>query len=264
MAAIFSVFLSKTPFLLWTAVACMVLVLLITFIRTSIYLCKPTAITGVYVKLFSTLTRFVEKYANNNFKHTPVEDLSDDQAKKRKQALQYAVYYNFVCRFTGQKLRAYQQSGLNYASYAMNLFMLAVLTVFSFACINLGLYKIDPHYFHLANVPGFFDFFYYSFSAFLSNTIPEIYPDDPVSKIVLMGEYCFAIFALIIVVSIFLPVRSRKQADELDNAIVHIEQEGVAMEMLLQREYSLSLVDAEAHLTSIDPDSMEIVRKAFK
>lgn len=176
--------------------------------------------------------------------------------------LQTSVLFNRVCLFAAKKLRDYQNSGLNVVSYVLTILLLVALTIFSFAAINFGLYKIDPGMFAVAGIPNFFTFFYYSFNNLLFNSIQEITPVTPISQSVSMIESFFALFLVAIFISLLLSVRSQRHADELNEVIKGIEEQGTDMEGFIKDEYRInSIEDAMAELDKLKAGTAKLLYK---
>ncbi len=211
--------------LLWPAILALFVVLAATYINRFILVFKPSNIFYVYIKIFSG----IRKNASSSFaldesiKNLPVQNLDQKQLEKWTVNLQTAVLFNRVCLFAAKKLRDYQNSGLNIVSYVLTILLLVLLTIFSFAAINFGLYKIDPTLFVVSANPTFFTSFYYSFNNLLFNSIEEVIPQMPISQSVSMIESFFALFLIVIFVSLLLSVRSQRHTEELNEAIKDIE-----------------------------------------
>ena len=173
-----------------------------------------------------------------------------------------SVLFNRVCLFAARKLRDYQNSGLNIVSYVLTILMLIVLTIFSFAAINYGLFKIDANLFGYSVAPTFFTFFYYSFNNLLFNSIREIAPTMPISQTASMIESFFALFLVVIFVSLLLSVRSQRHAEELNEVIKGIEGQGKDMEGFIKDEYKInSIDDAMAELEKLKAGMAKFIYK---
>ena len=231
--------------LLWPASAIILVFLLITYIYRFVLVFKPSSIFQVYIKIFSGIRkRGVSVFAlDESIKNLPVESLDQKQMEKWTANLQMSVLFNRVCLFAAKKLRDYQNSGLNVISYVLTILVLIVLTVFSFAAINYGLFKIDSGLFSYSATPNFFTFFYYSFNNLLFNSIREITPILPISQTVSMIEYFLALFLVVIFVSLVFSVRSQRHTEELNELIKEIVGQGKDMEGFIKDEYKINSID---------------------
>jgi hypothetical protein len=258
------VFTSSNPYLLWPSVVVNFLLLLVVYVHRFILVFKPSAIFRMHIKLFAGIrTRGVSFFGvDENMRNLPVSQLSDKQLEKWTTNLQQSVLFNRVCLFTAKKLRLYQNSGLNVVAYVLTILLLIAFTIFSFAVINYGLDKIDPNLFRTADRVGFFNFFYYSFNTLIFNTIEEITPIKSVSQSVNMIEAFFALFLIVILVALIFSVRSRRHADELNDVIKGIEQEGSAMEKFIWEEYRIRTIDeAIAELEKLKAGMVSFIYK---
>ena len=240
--------------LLWLAIVAVLGILCMIYIRRFILVFKSSSIFQMYIKLFSGIRKHgVSSFVlEESIKNVPITSLDQKQLEKWSTNLQTSVLFNRVCLFTGKKLRDYQISGLNIVSYVLIILLLVALTIFTFAAVNYGLFKIDNSFFGYKASPSFFIFFYYSFNNLLFNSIQEIVPATPVSQIVSMVESFFALFLVVILVSLLLSVRSQRHVEELNVVIEGIEKQGKEMEGFIRDEYKISNIeDAMAELEKL-------------
>lgn len=218
---------------------------IVTYICRFFLVFKPSSIFQVYIKIFSGIRKHgVSVFAlDESIKNLPVESLDQKQMETWTANLQMSVLFNRVCLFAAKKLRDYQNSGLNFVSYVLTILVLIVLTVFSFAAINYGLFKIDSGLFSYTATPNFFTFFYYSFNNLLFNSIREITPILPISQTVSMIEYFLAMFLVVIFVSLFFSFRSQRHTEELNELIKEIAGQGKDMEGFIKNEYKINSID---------------------
>jgi hypothetical protein len=153
------------------------------------------------------------------------------------------VLFNRVCLFLARNLRRYQKSRLNVASGVFTTLALLVMTIFSFAIINLAMFKFDNGLYKAVSEPTFFDFFHYSFKTFLFSSIKEIEAVRPLSQSLAMIENFFALFLGIIFASLLISVRSQRYSDDLDRAITMIEKQGKIMELQIIQEFKIRTID---------------------
>ncbi len=250
--------------LLWPAILVLFIILLIIYIHRFILVFKPSSIFQVQKNIFSE----IRKQGSSSFaldksiKDLPITNLDSKQLEKWTTNLQASVLFNRICLFTAKKLRDYQNSRLNIISYVLTILILIVLTSFSFAVINFGLFKISNEFFSFSIYPSFFTFFYYSFNNLLFNLIKEITPIMPVSQVVSMIESFFALFLVAIFISLLLSVRSQRQAEELNEAIKGIEVQGTEMEGFIKDEYKInSIEDAMAELEKLKASLVKFIYK---
>ena len=206
---------------------------------------KPSKIFKTYIKIFGWIR---ENQASSfkldeNIRTLPVASLDSVQLQKRVNNLQMSVLFNRICLFTGRKLRDYQNSGLDIVSNSLLILFLVILTVFSFAFINFGIFKINSDNYHFSSPPNFFIFFYYSFNNLFYASIPQLTPSLPISQMISMVESLLALVLVVIFVSMLISVRSRRLSEDLSEVIEVIESEGNVMETFIRKEYCLSTID---------------------
>ena len=162
-------------------------------------------------------------------------------------------------------MKSYQDSGFNIVSSVFGILLLALYTVFSFAVINYGLYKIDQHIYSFTTVPSFFNFFYYSFNLLLFNSIQEVVAITPLSQIAFMIESFFVLFLIAILVSLVLTFRSQKDAEELKDAIKDLSEEGMRIEGFIKDRYRIDNIDiVMAILQKLNASFMDFINAIIK
>jgi hypothetical protein len=173
-----------------------------------------------------------------------VERMKGKQLEKWVTDVQQLVLFNRICLFVAKGLKSYQESGINIVSFIISILFLALYTIFSFALINFGVYKINSDFFAFSQVPTFFTFFYYSFNLLLLNSVQELFAIAPVSQTILMIESFFGLFLVAIFVSLVFSVKSQKYVDELNHAINKLTEEGDRMEQHIKEHYGLDNIPA--------------------
>ena len=251
---------SSDPVLLWSAMGSLFIILCLLYVHRFSMIFRPSSVFLVYTKIFSLKAHFQKTLV----RETSTRQLSYEQLPAAQQQLwvtnlQMSVLYNSACLFVSRKLREFQRSRLNLISYVLSLLLILILTVTGFAAINCGLYKVEPKSFSLIGQPTFFIFFYYSFKTFLFGSIPEVTAVAPMSEAMEMVESFFAILLTVILVSLFIFVKSERFISELDGVIKDIESEGAGMADLIQSEYLLNVDDALARLRELNAGLVDLI-----
>ncbi len=236
---------ASNKILLGIAALVVLAILFTTYIHRLISAFKPSGIFQVYNKLLSDIRkRGASMFTlDKDIKNLPIANLDQTQVAKRRSSLESSILFNRICLFTGKKLRAYQNSGLNVASNVISILMLIILTVLSFAVINFALFKIESQQFSFSEVPTFFIFFYYSFNNLLFSSIREIVPNMPISQMASMIESFCALLVATIFVFLLLDFRSQRHKDELEDVIQRIEEQGNRMESFIKDEFKINSID---------------------
>lgn len=249
--------------MIWLAMIIIFGLVLTTYIYRFILVFKPSSEFQIYVKIFSKIKIYGNtSFTIDNIKNLPIESLDEKQIEKRTTNLQMSVLYNCVCLFVAKKLKVYQNSGFNFLYYVLTILMLIIITVFSFAVINYGLFMIDNAYYSYSEIPHFFTFIYYSFNNILFNSIRELVPILPLSQTLYMMEAMFELFLVIIFISLLFTLRSQKHVNELNRIINEIEFQGNEMECFIKDEYKInSINDAIIELEKLKAGLVSFIYK---
>ncbi len=245
---------------LWVAITVIFGLLCAAYIRSILFIFRPSALYEIHAKAVAGL---IDAGKNSyslekEIKGMAVAQLSDKQLEKWVSGLQFAILYNRGCYFVSKKLRDYQNSKFSFMSYLVNLFFIIVATIFAFALINYGLYKINNTYFDVTR-SGFFYFFSYSFSTFTFSGISEIAAVTPVSQLSQMIEKFFALFVGFIFVSHLFSIRSDRYANEMGEVIAVIKKRGDDMGAFIEDEYKLTFEEAMKELERLKGNMLNFI-----
>jgi hypothetical protein len=249
---------------LWVAIITLLLLLFVIYINSLFVVIKPSSVFQVHKKLFPEIRKRGKNFftLDETVKNITVENMDKGQLEKWTTTLQSSVLFNRVCLFSAKKLKDYQNSGLGVLSYVFSILSLIILTVFSFAVINYGIYKIDNSYFEFFKIPSFFTFVYFSFGNLVFNTIKELSPSMPISQALSMIESFFALFIGAILVSLFFSFKSQRYANELNEVIKSIEDQGSSMEGYIKDEYKFNnIYDAISELEKLKSGLVSFIYK---
>jgi len=238
---------NTNKWLLWVSISFVLIYLFVCYIRKFIFVFSPSSIFRMHVKIFESIKKMGMKNSftlTEDIKNLPVQSLNKEQLEKWTQSLQTSVLFNRLCLFFAKKLKNYQESGLNIASYVLSLLWLIILTVFSFSVLYYGCYKIYPEIFKIEDSHSFFTFFYFSFNNLLYNSISEVSPATPISQSLVMLQKFFSFFLVAIFISLFISVSQQKHTEELNKVIEGLHEEGKSMESFIQKEYNINDISA--------------------
>jgi hypothetical protein len=256
------IFTSSNPTFLWIAATVLLGLLLLTYLNRFVVVFRPTGLFQLYTKAISVgRTQMESTYRlDENLRNLPVQRLTDEQLKKWTPKLEAAVLWNRLCLFMAKRLQDYHDSGLNFVSGVITMLALLLATVFSFAAINLALFKIEAANFETTGQPSFFTFFYYSFQTLLFNSIKEIAPATPISQTVSMIENLFAFILGAVLFALVLSVRSQRYSEEMKKIVAGIELEGERIESLIKDEYRIgSIEEAMAELQRLKAGLVQLL-----
>lgn len=255
---------SRQP-LLWISVTTLFVILLIVYIQRISLALKPSGVYQTYIAFFTRGGKnvrdlFGKPILGENARILPVGRMKDAQLEKWITNVQQLVLYNRLCLFVAKGLKAYQESGINIVSFILSILFLALYTIFTFALINFGVYKINSDFYSFAYAPTFFTFFYYSFNLLLLNSVQEVVAIAPLSQTIVMIESFFGLFLVAIFISLVFSVKSQKYVDELNDAIQKLKEEGLRMEEHIKENYGLdSIASALEALQKLRSSSVDLL-----
>lgn len=257
----------SNKYLMYYTVLTSSVVLIITYMNRLTYIFKPSKLSQMYSKIISSIrTKGVSSFAlEQSIRDLPINSLDQKQLEKRTTNLQTSVLFNRLCLFVAKKMRDYQNSSVNVLFEIIAIIFLLVFTIFSFAIINYGLFKLNNNLFSFATPPTFFTFFYYSFNNILFNSINELMSILPISQTVSMIESFFSLFLVAIFLSLVLPRRLQKDSEELNEVITNVEAQGKEMEKFIKSEYKVdSIEDAMSELEKVQASLIKIIYQITK
>ncbi len=239
----------SSKLILWFSIAALFLILLIVYLQRIALAIKPSGIYQTYITFFTRVGQSVrdlygQAILDENSRKLPIDRMEEKQLEKWITNVQQLVLFNRLCLFVAKGLKSYQESGINLVSFILSILLLALYTIFSFALMNFGLYKIENSFYSFSNAPTFFTFFYYSFNLLLLNSVQEISAIAPLSQTLLMVESFYGLFLVAIFVSLVLSVKNQKYVEELNDAIKKLTQEGLRMEQHMKEQYDLDDISA--------------------
>lgn len=233
-------------YLLWGAISALFTILVLTYIRRFISVFRPNLLFLLYTQgVVKNRERRMASYKlKDELRDLPITNLNEDQRKKWAASLEQPVLFNRFCLFIAKTLRAYQQSGMSFMFGVFSVFALLIATTFTFAVINLALFKINPENFSVIGNPSFFKFIYYSFNSFVFTAIKEIDPISTAAEATQMAERFLAIFLIGIFAASMISVRSQRNTEQLNAVIAGLEEDGRLTEGVIREEYRIENINA--------------------
>jgi hypothetical protein len=194
---------------------------------------KPSAIFQTYTKIFPLIKNGSFLKVDESVRNLPVELMTTKELELRTTSLQNLVLYNRACLLISKKLRDYQQSGANVASYVLSLVILLLFSVMSFALINYALYRIDSSLYQFTySKESFFAFIYYSAGS-MFYAANGLVPAGLLSQLV-----------IVILITVIFSLRNERYSNQLDNVIASMVSESRTAEAMLLSEFNLSGIDS--------------------
>jgi hypothetical protein len=205
---------------------------------------RPSAVFQTYAEVFPLIKKGPFLKIDESVRNLPVEMMTTKELELRTTGLQNVVLYNRACLLISKKLRDYQRSGANIASYVLSLVTLLLFAVMSFALINYALYKISPALYQFTySKESFFAFVYYSAGS-MFYAANGLVPVEPLSQFVQLVQFFCALLLLVILVTVIFSLRNERYSTQLEEVILSMEKEGRAAEAMLLSEFNLGSIDS--------------------
>jgi hypothetical protein len=205
---------------------------------------KPSAVFQTYRKVFPVIRKSDFLKTDASVRNLPVETMTTKQLELRTNGLQNMVLYNRACLLISKKLRDYQRSGANVASYILSVVGLFLFVVISFALIDYALYKINHDLFQFTySKESLFAFIYYSAGS-MFYAANGLVPAEPFSQLAQLIQFFFALLLVVILITVIFSLSNERYSAELEEVIVSVEREGRDAEALLLSEFSLESIDS--------------------
>ncbi|WP_144559638.1 hypothetical protein [Shouchella miscanthi] len=265
LIAMIVMFKSTNSISITVAIITIFILVSLILINRCIAIFKTSKVNEFYINVLSTPFEdgLVRSFTlDEGVENLPYEELDKKQLESWNTKLQGIVLYNRVFLFMATKLRDYQESRLNYATFAGTIVFLLFFITLSFSLINMGIYKIDTTSFVVNEKPSFFTFIYYSFNNLLSNNIPGLVPANNISQTISMIQSFLGILLTLIFAGVFFSVRSERHKAELDSVIKKFDQRGDDLEDLIKRNYKInSIEEAVEHLEKAKSALISLIYK---
>lgn len=237
-------FKSESTTAIYLSILSIFILTAVQFCRKFIYSFKPSLVFHLYIKIIDiTREKMTLNVDSTASLKVPIEQINQENLEKWRDGLFYSVLQNRLYLFGARKLRDYQSSGLEIVTDIFSMIFLFITTTISFSIINYGIYKIHPEQFTTTVVPDVFMFYYYSFNAFLFNSISEVVASQPLSQAASMSEKFFALLLIAIFLSILISVKSQRSSKELDEIITTLKNRAQTSEIVISRDYNIRNID---------------------
>jgi hypothetical protein len=210
-----------------------------------------------------TAVQLLEKAKSNlrltdELKTTAIEAYSKEQKDKRNLTLQTVLVLNRSARFFASKLKELQESRLVILFFLFALLFSFVFAVFSFALLNLALFKIDPFAFSTQNGHGFWFFLYYSLNTILTNGVVDFYPLSPSARLLNILEVSMGVFLIVILFFVYVNVKSDKTKSEVDDLVATMEKQGDELELVVAEDYSMDIETAVSEIEKLPGSLLKV------
>lgn len=275
--SLFSLFLHFKSFILNLCLFILSFILLITvnvdwvrwlsiFVMTYFYLIY---IYRFLKKAFNEPTLFgtsiesrIQKFAENK---SPGDSLvvksfiiqKDDeklqQIERRDVQLRRSVIATFVIELLTERLNGYRGKQAYIVSWIFGAFVFLLYSIIFFWFLNFQLFKIDASNFSYKGTFPSFDFLYYTLKTITYSDIDLVKPISVIARIIETSSFfTIGIFALIIVVSIFLSMKQDKVKENVKLTTDMFNSENSSLSKYMQDEFGMELKTAIGEIKNID------------
>ena len=235
---------SSNRYVLYTCSLTILVLLVITYVFAFLRAFRPSAVFQTYKKIFPAVGRSSFLAIDGSLRDLPVAVMTEKQLDQRMNTLQNVVLYNRVCLLVSKKLRDYQRSGANVASYILTVVGLFLLAVASFALINYALYRVDHSLFQFTySKEGLSAFIYYSAGS-MFYAANGLVPVEPLSQMVQLLQFFFALLLIVVLITMVFALRNERYSIELEDVIVSVETAGRTAEGRLLSEFGLGSIES--------------------
>jgi len=133
------------------------------------------------------------------------------------------------------------------------------LTGLVFAFEYWALEKIEPGSFHLPGAATFWPFLAFSLGTLLRSDFSGVVPRASFATILAYLELFAGFVIVIIFVSVLFAILRERYREDIDKVSDELDRSAAALDSMIQQEYSLSLVEAEATLVEGNPGLVKAI-----
>ncbi len=262
LISIFLVLLISNKYIIGLSILVILNILLIIFINRFIRIFKPSEIYKIQSNMICDVLDFhKDKYQlNKEIKDVSIINLNETQLEQWRDNLQLAVIANRLCYYLASKLRDYQKSKASLVFDLINLLLLTLVTIGLFSVMNYGLYEINNNNFATTNQPSFFLFFYYSTKVLFGSGITEITPIMTTSMLLSLVENLFTVFLIGgVFLTLIISVKNERNINEIEEAINKIKKQGDEIDLLINKEYKITIDNAIKELDRLKSDAISFI-----
>ncbi len=234
----------ENTYLISISIILVFLILLLVLVFELLNIFKAPNIFTIYPKITNWVTEKAIPHLTpkDDLKSIPIEKLDSKQIEQRNSNFQFTVLLNRIYLFCAKKLSLFYKSKLTLCPILLEFFFTIIFMIITFAIINYGLFKIDPHSFDIATDPLFFNFLYYSLLQLIHNSTPDLIPSSILAKILSMSEIVSGILILVITAGQLITIKKFKYENELNKSISDLKLQSDKIESLIITEYHIDSI----------------------
>jgi len=174
-------------------------------------------------------------------------------AERRETQIRRTVLANYALELLTKRLNGYRGRQAYIVSWIFGALIFLLTSIIFFWFLNFQLYKIDNLNFAYKGTFPSFDFFYYTLKTITFGDIELIKPISVLARISEITSFLtIGIFALVIVVSIFLSMKQDKMNENVKLTTDMFNSENLTLTKYMQDEFGMEIQTAMGEIKNID------------
>jgi hypothetical protein len=248
---------TESKYLLIISIVTLFAYLINHFVRCFRYAFRPFNIFSIQSeKIIEQWKKLQDQFAVKNInKYNEKHEINEKWANN----LQILIILNKICCFIILKLRNFQKSGFAIIYSLSSLIGTFFITIFVFTLQNLALSKLSPNSFVGSASKSFGEFFYYSFNTIFTHSGNELYPASTLARVFSCLEIFSGFLIVIIIVFLLLTIFREKHNEQINNAIMTIENQALVSQDFIRKEFSLNIDEAIQEIEKIKGALVKVI-----
>lgn len=181
------------------------------------------------------------------------EDEKLQIAERRETQIRRTVLANYALELLSKRLSGYRGRQAYIVSWIFGALVFLINSIIFFWFLNFQLYKISNLNFTYKGTIPSFDFLYYTLKTITFGDIELIKPVSVLARICETTSFLtIGIFALVIVVSIFLSMKQDKMNENVKLTTDMFNNENLTLTKYMQDEFGMEIKTAMGEIKNID------------
>lgn len=189
---------------------------------------------------------------------------SEEYKAKRFEVLGTLFLFSLLYEFLAVKANEMLKRRSIDLYYVSSLLATIATSVFVFGLEYLALEKVQPGSFSTSGEPSFWNFLALSFNRLLATDYGFVLPVSGWAQILYNVELVASLFILVIMVFVLTTIVRERYRDDMDEAVGMLREQSGKVEELLEKEFQLSLDQAESSLLAEKPDHYRGMIELFR
>lgn len=181
------------------------------------------------------------------------EDEKLQVAERRETQIRRTILANYALELLSKRLSGYRGRQAYIVSWIFGALVFLISSIVFFWFLNFQLYKIDNLNFAYKGTIPSFDFLYYTLKTITFGDIELVKPISVLARISETTSFLtIGIFALVIVVSIFLSMKQDKMNENVKLTTDMFNSENLTLTKYMQDEFGMEIKTAMGEIKNID------------